>query len=559
LGIIFLAALCLSAAANGQQTAPWRYDLRPGDHLIYRYTFERETSGKEFQTHTKAVFTTHVLVLGEQNGRLSVGFQRNRESAQLLASREKGKDNLAQELPNFEQRMAKRPSRFHEANEFSATGEYLNYWQAARESPSKVLLALHEIEPLPEKPVAAGDKWKNSNILGFEFRFVEMENLSGKPCARVEGASETGRIRYWWCSETGVLGKIEFEGQYFLPGNAVAHEKLSFELQEKRRGENVTDWLKSADMQRAALDALLLSRWVPVASDSLSALLETSAPETQALALAVIYQRGLAPPKPDLLTRLAQGENAEVARIASRLLEAQKPPAGNGSAPARSYPLQKLGTSLRAMADSRFRGYPFALHVPKDYRGDRPFPLLVYLSGGGGFAMDAVNTAEDVIAPTDYLVLYPQAGDMWWKPEIRDRFDALLKEVLQELNVDPKRIYIAGFSNGGTGTLDYATFWPKRFAAAVSLMGAGTCQPEIADRLREVRDLPVLLVHGDKDSIIPDRCSRDTYNALRKLSSSTPREIRILKGRGHDITLQSDDGFTLPFFENKVLGGKAAK
>ncbi len=42
------------------------------------------------------------------------------------------------------------------------------------------------------------------------------------------------------------------------------------------------------------------------------------------------------------------------------------------------------------------------------------------------------------------------------QPGIRSRVDRLLTQVLQEFNVDTNRVYIAGFSNGGTGALDYA-------------------------------------------------------------------------------------------------------
>jgi hypothetical protein len=192
------------------------------------------------------------------------------------------------------------------------------------------------------------------------------------------------------------------------------------------------------------------------------------------------------------------------------------------------------------------------LHVPKDYRGDQPFPLLIYLSGGPGFAMDGVNTAEDVLAPTGYLVLYPHAGDLWWKPDITARFSAVLQEVLQNLNVDTNRVYITGFSNGGTGALYYATRWPQRFAAVVSLMGEGDCLPDIKTTLPNVTNVPMLFVHGDKDTIIPSNCSSQTYEDLRKLSPRILPQIQILKNREHDITLEGDDGLTLPFFADKV-------
>lgn len=554
---VFVGCIVLFPVLVRADAPPWRYDLRPGDHLIYRYSLERQTSGKDFHVLTKATFTTHVLVLGEQNGHLSLGFQRNRESAQLLEYREKGKDTLARQMPDFERRMAKRPTHFAEANEVSPMGEPLDYWEAARESPSKILMAVHEIEALPQKPVAVGETWKGGRLLGLEFRFTGMENVGGKLCARVDGSSATAHLRYWWCPDVGVVGKLEFEGEYPAFGGTV-HERMSFELQDKRRGEAIAAWLKQPETQQGALTALLLSRWVPLSANVLAPGLHSSEPETQALALAVLYQRSLEAPDRNLLASLSQSTNVEVKRIAALLLHAPPKanptpfPSGCAAPASRSHPREKLGTSLRAMHQGPFQGVPYVLHVPKDYRGDQPFPLLIYLSGGAGFAMDGVNTAEDVIAPSGYLVLYPNAGDLWWKPDITARFPALLEEVLQNLNVDTNRVYIAGFSNGGTGAMYYASLWPQRFAAVVSLMGAGVCTPEIAEALPNVTNLPVLLVHGDKDSIISSSCSTGTYEALGKLTPKFAPELHVLKGREHDVTLQNDGEFTLPFLADKV-------
>ena len=76
---------------------------------------------------------------------------------------------------------------------------------------------------------------------------------------------------------------------------------------------------------------------------------------------------------------------------------------------------------------------------------------------------------------------------------------------------------------------------------------------EVNARLYEAREIPTLLLHGDKDPIIPANCSRDTYSALRKISRTAPPELHIFPRRGHEITLQNDDGLTLKFFQDKAL------
>jgi pimeloyl-ACP methyl ester carboxylesterase len=191
------------------------------------------------------------------------------------------------------------------------------------------------------------------------------------------------------------------------------------------------------------------------------------------------------------------------------------------------------------------------IHVPLDYRGDQPFPLIVYLSGGGGLAFDGALTAGEAVNHAGYLVVYPNAGgDMWWERKPSEMVHALLLEVLRSYNIDTNRVYLAGFSNGGTGALELGARWPDRFAAIASLMGAGMNSPSgVKLPMRNLLDVPLLFLHGDSDPRIPSSASVNTFDELRGLKPRVPPELHILKGRGHDVTLASDDGYTLPFFE----------
>jgi dienelactone hydrolase len=213
----------------------------------------------------------------------------------------------------------------------------------------------------------------------------------------------------------------------------------------------------------------------------------------------------------------------------------------------------KFGTTFElAPASKDNPEIPYLLRVPLTYHADRPAPLLIYLSGGAGMAIDGVNNAEDVVSQTDYIVIYPQAVRYWWTPQVARRVDTVLNDVLQRYNVDRDRIYLTGFSNGGTGAIYFATLWPQRFAAVVSLMGAGQCMNEIKAGLPNLENLPLLFVHGENDPIITPDCSTTTHAALTDLHPAVKPELKILPNRGHDITLQSDDGLTLAFFKNKL-------
>ena len=125
LAALAVSSMCLAAAQNPL----WQYDLRPGDHLTYSYTFQRETKTDENEEIVVNLrFNTHVLVAGATKAGVSLGFQRNREAAELTKYTEKGKDRLARELQDFHKRMQARASRFSEAMEITPTGEPQYTW-----------------------------------------------------------------------------------------------------------------------------------------------------------------------------------------------------------------------------------------------------------------------------------------------------------------------------------------------------------------------------------------------------------------------------------------------
>ena len=97
-----------------------------------------------------------------------------------------------------------------------------------------------------------------------------------------------------------------------------------------------------------------------------------------------------------------------------------------------------------------------------------------------------------------------------------------------------------------------AELWPQRFAAVVSLMGAGQCNEDIQKELPNLANLPMLLVHGEKDTRIPAACSKETYDSLSGLHPRVAPQLRLLPDREHELTLQSDDGLTLAFLKDKI-------
>ena len=592
-----------------------RYDLRPGDHLVFRQEIRRVVESPRARFETLMRFTTHALVTHAGSGSFRVGFQRNRLSAELLRYSEGGRNRIEKERPEFAARVAKTPAAFAEANWFTAEGAALLPSAVIREARSEMLPHVRELPPLPPPSLGPGDRWPSPGALGIVFKAAGSEALAGETCRRFDGSNDEKSLRVGlsFCEESGTLGRLEWEGSYATPPQGVVREIIRIDRVERRRGEDVRAWLLDRETREGVLAAFLASDALPVDAAALTPLLDSEDPVLQRKALAVLYRHRMAAPPvaridawlgaadarlrtmavrvleraPDAaarpllerarndadpfvaaaalsgLRRFEAGPSAGLAQTA-RAVDAADEPAWPAWAcgdardwPDRALRLQRrLGqppsATLRVMTTPGFERHAYVMYVPDDYRGDEPFPLLIALGGGAGRAIPTAQGMRESLEARGYLALIPQAGGGWWEKGPTSAVAALVPEVQQLFSVDPNRVFLTGFSNGGTGTLLYATLWPHRLAAAAPLMGGGVLffgpeQPALVN----IAGLPLLLVHGDEDEVIPVRATVDTVKEIRRLNADAPIESHVLAGRGHDIVIGNDDDLTLPFFEGK--------
>jgi dienelactone hydrolase len=365
-------------------------------------------------------------------------------------------------------------------------------------------------------------------------------------------------------------------------GRRQVRERLTLEAAERTRGEELSAWLSAPETREAVLAGLLLRSSRPVAATTLYGLADPAEPSVARKALALAYRRSLTPPQVESLDRALGSPDPRVRVLATRLAsllppaaaapirersardadpfvrEAAAPVARQETAAAGGCPLptpeprgEIPGATLRAMTTPGFEGWPYVVYLPEDYRGDQPFPLLVYMSGGEGRALTGLGGAHEAFERTGYIVLMPQASDLWWTQRSLEIVSALLEETLRRFRIDADRVFVSGFSNGGSGTYHFATLLRDRFAAAVSLEGAGTSVALDAGPASNLHDLPFLFVHGDRDEVVPASASDRTVKAIRRATPEAPVELRILPGRVHDLTLGTDEGLGLRFLEGR--------
>jgi predicted peptidase len=185
----------------------------------------------------------------------------------------------------------------------------------------------------------------------------------------------------------------------------------------------------------------------------------------------------------------------------------------------------------------------YRLYLPPGYaRGAKRWPLVLFLHGAGERGNDLTLLSRTGLSkladtrPFPFILVAPQVAEeeIWSTPALA----ALLQRLTTDLPVDPDRIYLTGLSMGAFGAWDLATAYPDRFAALVLISGGGNPVP--ACRLR---DVPVWLVHGRTDDVIP---VEESELLARRLEACGGRvRLTVYPDVGHDAWSQTyeDPGF----------------
>jgi phospholipase/carboxylesterase len=213
----------------------------------------------------------------------------------------------------------------------------------------------------------------------------------------------------------------------------------------------------------------------------------------------------------------------------------------------------------------------YTAHVPA---GEGPFPAIIALHGWGASAHDLLGLAP-MLHGGRALVLCPQGqvavpfgGGQYgygWFPlrtgmatdieAFRHAAEALrgfVDTALQRYPIDPQKVVLAGFSQGGMMGYDLALREPSRFAGLAAL--STWFPPPLAEdlpKLPEHEGFPVLIIHGTRDDRIEVERARESREALRPYGIAlTYREFDM----GHEIRPDALR-IVLQWLDDKALKG----
>jgi len=158
-------------------------------------------------------------------------------------------------------------------------------------------------------------------------------------------------------------------------------------------------------------------------------------------------------------------------------------------------------------------GLAYALFVPPGAPAEGGYPLLVAMHGTGGRGEHMLSWFEPLCGPRGWLILSPSSTGRVWDHGDTEKVAALVRELKAELPIWDKSVFVIGFSNGATWNYHLAFNHPELFRGVISLMG-GLLQAMGAP-VEANRGMPVYIVNGAKDEIVPLRTARRSVNRLQ--------------------------------------------
>jgi polyhydroxybutyrate depolymerase len=187
----------------------------------------------------------------------------------------------------------------------------------------------------------------------------------------------------------------------------------------------------------------------------------------------------------------------------------------------------------------------FRIYVPAVYSPSKPAPLVLDLHGytSNAIQQQFYSNFMPIADTAGFITAYPEGtttfGGPFWNaglaalPNDVQFMNDLMTYCQAKYNIDDKRIYSCGMSNGAIMSYYLACNAPNRITAIASVAGTmfnswSTCIPN--------RAFPILVIHGDADATVP--YSGDATFA--------PVDSVIKKWVKHNFCSPSPTTFTVP-------------
>ena len=133
-------------------------------------------------------------------------------------------------------------------------------------------------------------------------------------------------------------------------------------------------------------------------------------------------------------------------------------------------------------------------------------PLFVNLHGAAGGDPNAHKTTSCYVEPglenIEAFVISPNGGtSLWQEPINQSQVVGLVTLAIKYWDIDPNKVVVMGYSNGGNGSWFFAETQPELFSAGIPMASSySTIGPN--GQPRKI-DTPLYVIHGENDELFP--------------------------------------------------------
>jgi predicted esterase len=150
-----------------------------------------------------------------------------------------------------------------------------------------------------------------------------------------------------------------------------------------------------------------------------------------------------------------------------------------------------------------------AMYVPESFKPGQPTPLIISLHGAGGTSHHGLAPFKNLADHTGAILLAPESQGKTWDLIIsgygKDVFwiDEALSDIFALYPIDPKKVAIAGFSDGASYALSLGITNGQLFSHVIAFSPGFLAPSDVKN------SPPIYISHGLEDRVLPvNSCSR---------------------------------------------------
>jgi predicted esterase len=221
----------------------------------------------------------------------------------------------------------------------------------------------------------------------------------------------------------------------------------------------------------------------------------------------------------------------------------------------RQYRPAKTGSITYRVASIDGGSFETLVEIPESYDPAHRWPVRVQLHGGVARPLEGRKPRTYSLASsTPEITVYPRAWTeaQWWHRNQVENIFTVLERLKHEYNVDESRVYVTGFSDGGTGAFFFGMRAPTPFCAIMPLHGslAVLAHPATgADGQMYPGNLvnrPMFATNGARDPLYPAAAMMPMMETLER--AGVDLVYLALPLAGHDLQWWSAERERFEFF-----------